>query len=84
MSTVTINYQVTLSPDEKIATIRSGKKTPIIANVITVERDDVSDHIISIHLRSKIHRDIPELEYQTWRPTGAITTILINLQRANP
>lgn len=83
MSIININYQVTLSPDEQIATIRSGTNTPIVANVIAVERDDLSARVRSIHLRAKIHRDIPELQYQTWQPMGAINTILVNLQKGN-
>lgn len=66
--------QVSLSADEKTATIRlSGRSEPIVCGVLGVEMTADSRRVV--YLNSRFHKS-PDSEYSGWAPTGAISTIL--------
>ncbi|MDC8832799.1 hypothetical protein [Alteromonas gilva] len=76
MSKTTMHISVSLSEDEKTATIRiSNRSNPIIAGVLGVEKDNTGS-LSKIYLNRLIHNGGKYLDYQGYLPSGCISTIL--------
>lgn len=79
MSITTVRVSLSLSDDEKTATIRlSSRKTPIVCCCLGVLRDD-SGVITKAYLDSRIHSTSKDVCYVGYELSGAISTILTAL-----
>lgn len=68
--------QVEFGSDPSAVTIRrGGRSSPIVADVLEVERDAAGEPE-KIYLRQKIHPSNDQSVYKGWQPSGAISTIL--------
>lgn len=72
-----VTISLTIGSDFETATIRkSNSSTPIVADVLGVERDERGIPN-KVYLRSKIHGvSDKSVKYDGWEPSGAISTIL--------
>lgn len=75
MSTNRVEVIVALSPDQTVATVRFGRRAPVVANVLGVE-SDAAGALSKIWLDRDIHRSVQHKDFALWEPSGAITTIL--------
>jgi len=78
MSSERVEVSVALSLDQTVATVRFGRRTPIVASVLGVEAG--SDGKLSkIWLDRDIHHSIRQKSFAFWAPSGAISTILVRM-----
>lgn len=74
--TTTMRMTVSLSEDEKTATIhKTGRSDPIVCGCLGVERDTQGQGV-TLYLDSLIHHANKNIIYEQWQPSGAISTIL--------
>jgi len=74
-----VDITVTIGADSSVATIRkSNCSTPIVADLLAVELDN-SGRAQRLYLRSKIHTK--NVNYEGWEPSGAISTILMRIEK---
>ena len=71
----TVSVSITLSEDEKTATIRMGsRQSPIVTGCLGVERDG-KGNIKKAYLNSLVHRGGKGIRYEGYSLSGAISTI---------
>jgi hypothetical protein len=72
----TITVSLSLSEDEKTATIRlSTRRQPIVCGCLGVERDK-EGHTSKVYLDSLIHSSSKHVEYRGFSLHGAISTVV--------
>jgi hypothetical protein len=75
MST-TVRITIGLSADEKIVTVKkTGRSDPIVCGCLGVERD-TQGQLVTLYLDSLIHNTRKNINYEQWKPNGAVSTIL--------
>ena len=74
MAAHSLTVSVDLSFDETIATVRFGDRTPIVAKVLGVDREQGS--VVRVYLDRFIHKSTRSYRLENWTARGAISTIL--------
>lgn len=78
---VKITIDVLFGSDPETVTIKqTGHSAPIVAGLLGVENDSSARPAV-VYLRSKIHADRNDVNYQGWEPSGAISTILTRINK---
>jgi hypothetical protein len=76
MSKTIIKVSVSLSEDEKTATVRMGsRRLPIVTGCLGVDRNPQGE-IENVYLDSLVHVSSKHVDYEGCQPHGAISTIL--------
>lgn len=80
MSASSVTVSLSLSEDEKTATIRIGsRRLPIVCNCLGVEREP-SGEIKRAYLDSFVHNPSKDVIYTGYSLSGAISTIINRIQ----
>lgn len=74
-----MKISVTLSDDERTATIRlSGKSDPVVVDCLGVEHDDAGQPE-RVYLNAQMGKKLRSHTYQGWEPSGVYTTVLTRI-----
>lgn len=75
MNTARVEVSVALDIEQTVATVRFGRKRPIVAGVLGTECNS-EGKLLKIWLDRDIHRAVRNKDFVFWKPYGAVSTIL--------